>query len=244
MTNRRKMLGQLAAGVAVIPSVALGASAFVPPDEGEDDSACDCPRPLSGPHADYFPNLVVYTHERRRALFYNDLLRGKRVLINCMSLKSEAVYPVTEILVKVQRLLGNRLGLDVFMYSLTLDPEHDTPRALSAFAKRHGVKPGWLFLTGQPDVLEALRGRLFFHGGGHQQHGRAQVADCSRGLIRYGNEAVGLWGAVPVKTEPERIIERLSWVETRKAPVGLPLRKGPHAPAANKLRSQKPSGRQ
>ena len=247
MTSRRKMLGQLAAGAAAIPNAALGASAWSRSEQrAENDPSCECARPHNGPHADYFPNLEVPTHENRRALFYNDLLHGKTVLINCMSIKSDAVYPVTKNLVRVQRLLGPRLGRDVFMYSLTLDPEHDTPRALSAFADKHGAQPGWLFLTGQPDVLERLRGRLFFHivsGGGGHQHTSAQVPDCSRGLIRYGNEAVGLWGAVPVKTEPEWIVERLSWVETRRLPVGLPRRKGPHAVALDKLRSQKSGGR-
>ena len=241
------MLGQLAAGAAAIPGRALGASSPSASDQGtETDESCECVRPHNGPHADYFPNLIVQTHENRRALFYNDLLYGKTVLINCMTIRSDAAYPVTENLVRVQRLLGESLGRDVFMYSLTLDPEHDTPRALNVFAKQHGVKPGWLFLTGQTDVLERLRGRLFFHiggsiGGGHQ-HASAQVQDCSRGLMRYGNEAVGLWGAVPVKTEPEWIVERLSWVATRQAPAGLPRRKGPHAIASDKRGSQKPVG--
>lgn len=242
MTNRRKMLGQLAAGAAAIPSVALGASALMPSAHGQENSSCECARPHNGPHADYFPNVVVYTHENRRALFYNDLLHGKTVLINCMSIKSDAVYPVTETLLKVQQLLGDRLGRDVFMYSLTLDPEHDTPRALRAFAERHGVRPGWLFLTGQLDVLDALRGRLFFNVVGHA-HGNAHVPDCSRGLIRYGNEAVGLWGAVPVKTEPEGIAKRLSWVEARPSPVGLARRKGPTPLVADKLCSEKSVGR-
>lgn len=237
MTNRRKMLGQLAAGAAAIPSLALGASVKRASSQGEDDPSCECVRPLNGPHADYFPNLIVETHENRRALFYNDLLHGKMVLINCMSIASDAVYPVTETLVKVQRLLGERVGKDIFMYSLTLDPEHDTPRALGAFAKKHGVNPGWLFLTGKPEVMDALRGRLFFQVGAHHQHGSAHLPDCSRGLIRYGNEAVGLWGAVPVKTEPEWIVKRLSWVETRQPLAGAARRKGPTPLVADKLRA-------
>jgi protein SCO1 len=224
------MLTQLAAGAAAWPAVALGA----------EDSSCECAPPRNGPYADYFPNVVVHTHEGRRALFYNDLLRGKTVLVNCMSVAGEALHPSTASLVKVQRLLGARAGREVFLYSLTVEPERDTPRALAAFAERQGVGPGWLFLTGRPDVLHALRERLFAdraaprHTDGHA-HGPARE-DCSLGLVRYGNEAVGLWGAVPARTEPEWIVRRLSWVESRSAPAGQLKRRGPSSVLRGEVR--------
>jgi protein SCO1 len=45
-------------------------------------------------------------------------------------------------LVQVQRLLGDRMGRDIFFYSLTIDPKRDTPEVLSAYAKKFGVGPG------------------------------------------------------------------------------------------------------
>ena len=241
MTDRRKMLAQLAAGVAAIPAVAFGASAQETTHEGHPLEASNgdkdrpCARPAEGAYADYFPNVVVHTHDGRKALFYHDLLRGRAVLVNCMSIKNEVLYPVTANLVKVQRLLGERLGRDVFMYSLSVDPENDTPRALRAFAEKHGVKPGWLFLSAKLEDVEAVRGRLFAHAGAHGQHGSAPAKDCSMGLIRYGNEAVGLWGSVPSKAEPEWIVRRLSWVESRPAPAtGEFRRRGPFASNATK----------
>src|SRR5687767_2659814 len=75
MTDRRKMLTRLAAGAAAIPAVALGASAQRPHEHARaGESSCQSARPRGGPYADYFPNVVVHTHEGRRALFYNDLL--------------------------------------------------------------------------------------------------------------------------------------------------------------------------
>jgi protein SCO1/2 len=220
MTNRRNVLAQLAAGVAAIPTLALGVSAQKKhgahhdnPDPGNNR---DCVRPGGGPYAEYFPNVVVHTHDGRKALFYHDLLRGKTVLLNCMSVKNEAKYPVTANLVKVQQLLGERLGRDVFMYSLTVDPENDTPRVLHAFAKKHRVRPGWFFLSAKIEDVHLLRGRLFAHDAAHSL-GSAEVRDCSMGLVRYGNEAVGLWGSVPAKADPEWIVKRLSWVESRPA---------------------------
>lgn len=224
MTSRRKVLTQLAAGAAALPAAALAASAFPHADEGDD---CECERPGGGPYADYFPNVLLRTHENRKALFYTDLLRGKTVLINCMSIENDSVYPVTENLVRVQRLLGSRVGRDVFMYSISVDPQRDTAQRLREFAARHGVGPGWLFLTGAPAEIEAVRGRLFTRPVGHGHDAAGPARDCSLGLARYGNEAVGLWGSVPAKTDAEWIASRLAWVAPRPVPVGPPRRKNP-----------------
>lgn len=242
MTDRRTMLAQLAAGAVAIPSAALG----VPAQDAHAQHAhgstdCECARPHNGPYAGYFPNVVVVTHEGRRALFYNDLLRGKTVLVNCMSVANEAVYPVTANLARVQRLLGERAGREVFIYSVTVDPEHDTPRALAEFADRHGVGPGWLFLTGTPDTIGLLRARLFADAGGHA-HGHGPKRDCSLGLVRYGNEAVGLWGSVPSKSDPEWIVRRLSWVSPRAHTSDAPRRRGPSPLLAQGSRAQNPGG--
>src|ERR1044072_1519633 len=99
MTDRRKMLAGLAHVPAALPSAALGAQAqthepHAHKHDASKDSAedCECERPPSGPYSAYFPNVVVVTHEGRRALFYNDLLRGKTVLVNCMSIANDAAY--------------------------------------------------------------------------------------------------------------------------------------------------------
>jgi cytochrome oxidase Cu insertion factor (SCO1/SenC/PrrC family) len=75
--------------------------------------------------------------------------------------------PVTRNLVRVQRLLGDRLGKDrigkdVFIYSFSLKPKEDNVAALKHYADMHKVGPGWLFLTGKPDDMELLRRKLGF----------------------------------------------------------------------------------
>jgi protein SCO1 len=179
----------------------------------------DCSRPLRGPLAAYIPNVVVQTHNFRRALFYDDLLRGKLVLIHCVSVQDRNTWSSIETLVDVQALLGDRLGKDIFIYSLATDAEHDTPQALRGLAEKYGAGDGWLFLTAEPATLELLHDRLFGPAGGHHN---------SMNLIRYGNVAAGLWGGILATANAESIAERLSWVDTGKRQSGeLPQRKGP-----------------
>ncbi len=194
------------------------------------DRPDDCRRPARGPDAGRIPNHAVVTHEGFRALFYDDLIlgqapAGKTVILHCMSIATEPTYRTVESLARVRSLAAGRLGRDLFFYSLTVDPERDTPKALREFAASHGTGPGWLFLTGEAAALTDLRQRLFSHGPGHV-HGM-EGADCAMAMLRYGNAAAGLWGAVPARTDPSWIVQRLSWIESREHPVGPPRRRGP-----------------
>ena len=218
MSNRRKVI---AAGAAA----ALDAAGWMFPEAPRDPA---CVRPGSGPNAGYFPNVVLTSHEGERALFYDDLLLGKTVLIHCMSIAGDADYPVIRNVARVQPYLGERLGRDVFIYSLSVDPRHDTPRRLADLARERGAQPGWRFLTGEPADVEAVRGRLFAQNPGLHRHGAHAAHDCSVGLMKYGNEAVGVWGSVPAKASPEWIARRLSWVAPRDRPARTFRRGGPH----------------
>src|SRR5262249_46684652 len=182
-------------------------------------AAEDCSRPLHGPLSTYIPNVVVQTHNFRRALFYDDLLRGKLVLIHCVSVQDRNTWSAIETLVEVQAFWGARFGRDVFISSLPTDAEHDPPQALRGLAEKYGAGDGWLFLPAEPAALELLRDRLFGPAGGHHY---------SMNLIQYGNVAAGLWGGILATANAESIAERLSWVETGKRQAGdLPQRKGP-----------------
>jgi protein SCO1/2 len=184
----------------------------------------------------FIPDVPVVTHEGNRARFYADLIRDKIVLVGFMSIANDAHYPVTRNLARVQRLLGDRLGREAHLYSITVDAAHDTPGALKAFARQHGAGPGWLFLTGDEAALGAIRGAFFAHRGGHSAHAPrpeahgphgGELLDCSIGLLRYGNDAVGLWASVAALADPAQIVERLSWIQARSArPADTPLQRG------------------
>lgn len=162
----------------------------------------------------HFPNVMLTTHEGKEVRFYDDLLKDKIVTLNFMFTTCRDACPIiTPHLVKVQKLLGDRVGRQIFMYSLTIDPKRDTPKVLKEYAQVHHAGPGWLFLTGKPDDLELLRQRLGFIDPDPQ-------VDTDRanhiGTVEYGNEPFMLWGACPGLAKPEWIAKEISWVTSAK----------------------------
>ena len=162
----------------------------------------------------YFPNVTLLTHENKKVRFYDDLIKDKIVTISFMYVNCEGVCPgITANLLKVQKLLGSRVGKDIFMYSITLKPEQDTPQELKKYVEMHGIGPGWVFLTGQPNDVELLRRRLGFTDPDPERD-----ADKANhiGNVRYGNEALQLWAACPGQADPQWIAESISWVDWPK----------------------------
>lgn len=114
-----------------------------------------------GMGAGYFPNIPLVTHEGKNVRFYDDLVAGKVVAINFIFTSCPDSCPAeTARLVRVQEELGDRVGKDIFMYSISIDPEYDTPEVLKAYRAKFGIKPGWTFLTGNEDDIILLRKRL------------------------------------------------------------------------------------
>jgi protein SCO1/2 len=163
----------------------------------------------------YFPNIELTTSEGRKVRFYDDLLKDKIVVINLMYADCDGICPVTTAnLKRVRTLLREQIARDVFIYSLTLRPEQDTPAALKAYAEMQGVHdPHWLFLTGKPDEVDLLRHKI-----GFADPDPDVDRDKSRhsGMLRYGNEATSVWGTCQGSAEPEWIAQEIGFAIPRE----------------------------
>jgi protein SCO1 len=158
----------------------------------------------------YFPDVTLRTQDNKPVRFYEDLIKDKIVTINFFYANCEGICPlVTANLVKVQRLLGKRVGQDIFMNSITLKPDEDTPAVLKEYEKMHGMGPGWRLLTGKPEDIELLRKSL-----GFTYPNKLIDQDKSQhiGNVRYGNEPLMLWAACPGMAHAKWIAESISWV--------------------------------
>jgi protein SCO1 len=157
----------------------------------------------------HLPNVNLIAHTGQRVRFYDDLVKDKKVIINFMYVRCKGIcVPVTQNLVRVQKLLGDRVGRDIFMYSITLKPAEDSADNLREFAERHRVGAGWLFLTGSPPEIEHLRRAL-----GFTDPDPVEDADTSNhiGMLRYGVEPLTRWAACPGMANPEHIVRSILW---------------------------------
>ncbi len=136
--------------------------------------------------AEHFPNVLLRTQDNRDVRFYDDLVKGKVVLINFMFTTCTSLCPrSTANLVKVQELLGDHADRDVFLVSISVDPDHDTPAVLKRYAERYHARPGWTFVTGKREDVDLIRRGL----GVRDNDDRSQHT----GMLIYGNEAFGRW---------------------------------------------------
>jgi protein SCO1/2 len=138
---------------------------------------------------DYFPNVELITHTGKTVRFYDDLLKGKSVVINVIYTRCKDRCPLeTAKLSRVQRLLSDRMGKDIFFYSISIDPEWDTPAVLRDYAEKFRVGPGWLFLTGKREDIAGVQKKL-----GLYSRTDAVNPDGHLPSAMIGNEPTGQW---------------------------------------------------
>ncbi len=138
--------------------------------------------------ADYFPNIPLVTQDGKTVRFFDDLIKDKVVAINFIYTSCNDVCPgETARLRQVQKLIADRVGDDVFMYSISIDPETDTPAVLKDYSEKFGVGPGWLFLTGKAADITLLQRKL-----GLLIEDLEDPNDHNVSLI-VGNDATGRW---------------------------------------------------
>ena len=139
--------------------------------------------------AGYFPDTRLVTQEGKSMRFFTDLLKGKVVAISFFSTRGSAETGFeTARLREVQKILGDRVGRDVFIYSISIDPEHDTPKVLKEYAEKFQAGPGWLFLTGKEADVTQLRKKLGLYRGEKVD----KLEDYETRLI-IGNQSTGQW---------------------------------------------------
>jgi protein SCO1 len=136
--------------------------------------------------ANYFPNLPVIDQNGRTLNFYDDVIKGKIVVISFIYTSCQDLCPLTTAkMAQIADKLDGAVGRDLFFISMSVDPENDTPERMKAFADAFDVGPGWLFLTGKVADIRAINHRL---GDRSERNLRDH-----RNEIVLGNDAIGDW---------------------------------------------------
>ena len=158
--------------------------------------------PQASAPAHYIPNASLITHEKRHVRFYDDLVKGRTVVVNFMFTSCASICPqATSTLRKVQDVITERDARDVLLLSVTVDPDTDTPDVLARYARQHNVKAGWLFLSGTREEVDKVRRR--FGASDNDDPDPSQHT----GMVIYGNEPIGQWRMINVTRPPNTIAE-------------------------------------
>ena len=158
--------------------------------------------------ANYFPNVELTTQDGATVHFYDDLLKDKIVAIDLIYTHCQYNCPLeTARLAQVQKLLGDRVGKDIFFYSITIDPERDTPAALKAYAEKFHAGPGWLFLTGKQADIQLISRKL-----GLYSEPDPDDKDGHTPTLMIGNVAAGQWMRNSALDNPRFLVIKLEQI--------------------------------
>ena len=165
----------------------------VPPGAAQEPDA----RNNAGAH-NYFTDVQLVNQNGDTMRLYSDLIEGKIVIINSFFASCNGSCPVMAgAFAKIQKHLGDRVGKDVHLISISVDPVNDTPAKLKEYAKRFHARPGWYFLTGKKENVDFALQKL----GQYVDDKNAHL-----NVIIIGNQRTGLWKKAFGLAKPEDLI--------------------------------------
>jgi hypothetical protein len=242
MTNRRQFLTTIPVAAALGFVTTPGSSAeravkeieaakaaqgnlkFCEPGPNDAPALCN-PIPSHGvidtARNDAFPRIEMTNQDGVTEPFYEGFVKDRIVVMNFMSIREERDFQATGWLARVVGELGDKVGRDVHVYSVSRDPEYDTPARLKAFAASFDAPEGWQFLTSSKKQSSDLAFRMYRMG--HSSMTAKRKVD----VVFYGNGGVGLWGAFPIGIQPEDAAGRVAWVMPQQVTEGKHHRAGP-----------------
>lgn len=184
--------------VRVIASVVILASAISASSQSSNSSSArrDTARAAA---RNYFTDMELINQDGKKMRFYTDLLQGKVVIIDAFFTSCTGACPVmNRNMEKIQEWLGDRMGRDVHMISMSVDPITDTPNKLSEYSKRFHARPGWYFITGTKENMDFALQKLGQYVDAREDH---------TNIFIVGNERTGLWKKAFGLAKPEDLIK-------------------------------------
>jgi len=140
---------------------------------------------VRSPAEKYFSDVELINQDGQKMRFYSDVLKDKVVVINTFFTTCTGVCPpINRTLERMQEALGDRLGKDAFLVSMSVDPDTDTPSKLKEYSRRFHARSGWIFLTGKKENVDWALYKLGQY---------VETKDGHTTIIIIGNEPKGLW---------------------------------------------------
>lgn len=198
------------ARILVVAALVLGAPAFAQHGDhsGHGDHAAHM-KMLQEHHGDQveelsgltIPDVEVVTQDGETVHFYSDLVKDRVVAMNFIFTTCTTVCPpMGAIFGQLEKRLGERVGEDVYLISVSVDPSTDTPERLTEWAAKFGRTPGWTLITGDKPTVDSLLKSLQVFTPDFEDHAP---------VVLLGNDARDEWTRAYGLAPPDRMEELL-----------------------------------
>lgn len=152
-------------------------------------------------------------HDGRGVNVQRDVIGDRIVVVSFVYTSCTTVCPlVASVFSDLQARLGERVGRDVVLVTITVDPLRDTPAQLKAYAARFQAGPGWRWLTGAPVAVNELLKGLGAYAPDFTQHPQ---------MVLVGDGTTGRWTRFSGLPDSRRLAEHVRGLDaTRSARAG------------------------
>jgi protein SCO1/2 len=147
----------------------------------------------------YFTDVELLNQNGEKMRFYSDLLKDKVVIVNTFFGTCTSVCPpMNRNLEKLQETFKDRIGKDLYIISISVDPQVDTPPVLKDYAAKFHAVPGRFFLTGKKENIDWALYKLGQYVEDKNDH---------QTVVVIGNVRTGLWKKAFGMAKAEELIE-------------------------------------
>jgi cytochrome oxidase Cu insertion factor (SCO1/SenC/PrrC family) len=139
----------------------------------------------AAPNRMVIPDVEVLDQDGNALHFYTDLIKDKTVAINFIFTNCTTICPpLAATFARLQKEMGDKVGKDVHLISISVDPMTDTPERLKAWGAKFKAGPGWTFVTGEKSEMDKLLNALGAAVSKREDHTPAVII---------GNDSKGIW---------------------------------------------------
>ena len=153
---------------------------------------------------------LVVDQDGQELMFVSDVIGDNIVVMDFVYTTCTTICPVLSALfTQVQGKLGDAVGDEVTLVSMSVDPVRDTPQRLKAYSAKHRAGEGWLWLTGSKGEVEDVLIGLGAYTSNFEDH---------PSMVLIGDGRTGEWKRLFGFPNPDRVVQIVNDLrEQRKA---------------------------
>ena len=154
-------------------------------------------------------DLTLVNQHGKEVKFVSDVIGDNIVVMDFVYTSCTTVCPVlSAVFGQVQNKLGDQLGKDVTLVSVSVDPVRDTPQRLKAYAAKHDAEPGWIWLTGPKTTMDEVLDGLGAYSPNFENH---------PAMVLVGDGRTGEWSRFFGFPSPDRLVEQVNTLQAARA---------------------------